>query len=178
MWHRRPVSSDESSHAHSVDLTIRPATDDDVLTIQRTLFEAVTWQGKKGVPPFEEAITHPDFLMYYEDWGRSGDFGVIAELNDEVIGAAYGRTFTNESHGYGFVDETTPELAIAVWGDARGVGVGTALMKAFHLAAADEGFAAVSLSVNHGNFAEAMYRNLGYLEVEDDGDSVLMLKEL
>ena len=155
---------------------IRPATDADLPSIQRTLYEAVTWKSKEGVPPLDIAVQHPEMMMYHEDWGRAGDFGVVAETADGVVGAAYGRTFTEESHGHGYVDPQTPELAIAVWDDHAGQGIGRALMNAFHHAAKDAGFGAVSLSVNRGNFAEKLYRATGYEVLDDDGTSLLMIK--
>ncbi len=160
------------------DWVIRTATNADLPIIQRTLYEAVTWRGKDGVPPVDQAVQHPEMQLYHAGWGRPGDIGVIAEIEGSPVGAAYGRTFTEEAHGHGYVDPETPELAIAVWDGAAGRGIGTALMHAFHDTARREGFAAVSLSVNHGNFAESMYRAMGYEVLEDDGESLLMIRHL
>lgn len=169
----------ESAPQHSEPpFTIRTATAADLPTIQRTLYEAVTWKSKEGVPPVDVAVQHPEMVIYHQDWGREGDIGVVAETGDGVVGAAYGRTFTEESHGHGYVNPETPELAIAVWNGQSGKGIGRALLDAFHDEARRSGFSAVSLSVNKGNFAERLYRTCDYQLIEDDGDSLLMIKDL
>lgn len=165
-------------HEPEPPFTIRPATEADLPAIQRTLYEAVTWKSKDGVPPLDIALRHPEMMMYHEDWGREGDFGVVAETHEGVVGAAYGRMFTEDKHGHGYVNPETPELAIAVWDGQSGKGIGKALMRAFHDEARASGFRSISLSVNKGNFAEQMYRAFDYQIVEDDGDSLLMIKHL
>lgn len=170
--------ANDSTPTESAPWTIRLAGPDDLESIKRTLYEAVTWDGKEGVPPIEVAVQHPEMVPYHIDWGRDSDVGVIAEMEGKAVGAAYGRTFTEEDHGHGYVNPETPELAIAVWDGQAGRGLGTALMHAFHTAAKDAGFDAVSLSVNKGNFAENLYRTTGYEVLEDDGKSLLMIKHL
>ena len=76
---------------------------------------------------------------------------MIAIENGFPVGAAWYRLFTAERPGYGFVDEATPELAIAVVPSARGKGVGGALLDALLARAAEEGHAAISLSVDRTN---------------------------
>ena len=39
-------------------------------------------------------------------------------------------SFHREDHGHGYVDDETPELAVAVWEGRRGEGTGTRLMAA------------------------------------------------
>ena len=68
--------------------------------------------------------------LYVKAWGRPGDSAVIALLDGFPVGAAWYRLFTSEPVGYGFIDEHTPELAVAVVPNARGLGVGSALMRA------------------------------------------------
>ena len=51
--------------------------------------------------------------MYLAGWPRRRDYGLIAE-QDEPIGVAWYRTFTEVTHGHGFVAEDVPELSIAV----------------------------------------------------------------
>ena len=77
------------------------------------------------------AMANPELARYVEDWGRAGDCGVAA-LNAQgaLIGLAWARLWTQENQGFGFVDELTPEMAIAVAQNFRGQGVGSALIEA------------------------------------------------
>src|SRR6185503_9046990 len=66
--------------------------------------------------------------LYVKAWGRQGDTAVLALDRGFPVGAAWYRLFDRERPGFGFVDERTPELAIAVVPNARGRGVGSALL--------------------------------------------------
>ena len=63
-------------------------------------------------------------MRYVRAWGRSGDTAVIALEEGFPVGAAWFRLFPASEPGYGFVDEQTPELAIAVVPSKRGHGIG------------------------------------------------------
>ena len=95
------------------------------------------------------------------------------------VGAAWYRLFDRERPGYGFVDERTPELAIAVVPNARGKGIGTALLDALLERARLDGYPTVSLSVDRANAgAIELYERYGFERVEEDADSVTMLAQL
>ena len=133
-----------------------------------------------GAQRFERAITrHPALTRYVEDWmQRPGDLGFLTESNGEVVGAAWLRCWSAEDHGFGFVDERTPELSMAVWPGHRGRGIGTALLTRTLEAAASE-HSAVSLSVNLSNPALRLYRRFGFERVgQSADDSATMLKRL
>ena len=159
-------------------IELRPATNDDLELLKRALFEAVSWNPDRVLPPYELVIVHPELARYHEGWGRKGDLGVIAERDGEAVGASLCRLFTADDHGHGYVDEETPELAVAVWAGHRGEGIGTRLMTALEEAVRDAGVSQISLSVDADNPARKLYERLGYetLTVED-GD-VRMLKKL
>src|SRR5438876_9983183 len=82
---------------------------------------------------------------YVNNFGRPGDAGLIAWENGP-IGAAWYRLFTAREPGFGFVDEQTPEVTIAVVPSRRGKGAGKELLEALLQQARADGYRAVSLS--------------------------------
>src|SRR5206468_11001958 len=76
---------------------------------------------------------------YVENWGRPGDVALIATEGGHPIGAAWFRLFGKPAPGYGFVDEATPELTVAVVPSRRKHGVGKELVDELLLRAAAEG---------------------------------------
>jgi len=117
--------------------------------------------------------------LYVKAWGRPGDTAVIAIDGGFPAGAAWYRLFPRDRPGYGFVDERTPELAIAVVPNARGKGVGSALLGALLDRARVEGYGAISLSVDRNNAgAIELYERHGFERVGEDDDSVTMLAHL
>jgi ribosomal protein S18 acetylase RimI-like enzyme len=159
-------------------IDLRPARGDDIEVLKRALFEAVSWNPERELPPYEFVIAHPELARYHECWGRRGDLGVIAEQDGEAVGASLCRLFTADDHGHGYVDDDTPELAVAVWEGHRGEGIGSGLMAAIEDAARDAGFAQISLSVDPDNPARKLYERLGYATLTVDDHGVRMLKEL
>ena len=107
---------------------------------------------------------------YVRGWGRPGDTAVIALEGGFPVGAAWFRLFPPAEPGYGFVDESTPELAIAVVPSKRGRGIGDELLQALLAKAKDAGYERLSLSVEPGNPARKLYERHGF-EVVDEGDA-------
>jgi ribosomal protein S18 acetylase RimI-like enzyme len=94
---------------------------------------------------------------------------VIALEQGFPVGAAWFRLFSAAEPGYGFVDEATPELAIAVVPSKRGHGIGDELLQALLAKAEAAGYGRLSLSVEPGNPARKLYERHGF-EVVDEGD--------
>jgi ribosomal protein S18 acetylase RimI-like enzyme len=117
--------------------------------------------------------------LYVKAWGRPGDSAVVALLDGFPVGAAWYRLFTTEPVGYGFIDEHTPELAVAVVPNARGLGVGSALMRALLERAREDGYAALSLAVDrHNEGAIGLYRQFGFGQAAEAPDSLTLRLEL
>jgi ribosomal protein S18 acetylase RimI-like enzyme len=128
------------------------------------LGEAAVWRPEKPTPTGDQVLADPRFAMYLAGWPRSGDFGLVAE-QDGPVGAAWYRTFTEASHGHGFVSGDVPELAIAVIASRRHEGIGRRLLVDLIEASEAQGHAALSLSVNHGNPARELYESVGFQPV-------------
>jgi ribosomal protein S18 acetylase RimI-like enzyme len=117
--------------------------------------------------------------LYVKAWGRPGDTAVIAIDGGFPVGAAWYRLFGKDKPGYAFVDERTPELAIAVVPNARGKGVGSKLLDALLARAREAGYPTITLSVDRANAgAIELYQRHGFERVAEDQDSVTMLARL
>ena len=112
---------------------------------------------------------------YVNNWGRPGDAGLIAWENGP-IGAAWYRVFPASAPGFGFVDERTPELTIAVVPSRRGGGLGAELMDALLERARKEGHSAISLSAERGR--TGLYERYGFQPVEEKDGTVTMKASL
>lgn len=115
---------------------------------------------------------------YVRGWGRPGDTAVVALEGGFPVGAAWFRVFPAAGPGYGFVDESTPELAIAVVPSKRGHGVGDELLGALIQKAQSAGYGRLSLSVEPGNPARKLYERHGFAVVDEGAEAWTMVAEL
>ncbi|MEX2393281.1 MAG: GNAT family N-acetyltransferase [Actinomycetota bacterium] len=159
-------------------MLIRDATPDDLPFLERMWHTAAFWQPEVFVMSVDDARQIPEIARYIDGWGRPGDVGLIAEEDELPLGAAWYRTFSADDPGYGFVDDDTPELAIAVDAEARRRGVATSLLDALITRARDEGKPALSLSVNTDNPSRQIYERCGFVDVRSDDGSFVMVRDL
>jgi GNAT superfamily N-acetyltransferase len=150
---------------------VRRGSHADVTFMRSMLAHAYHWR----VAGFEADIP---LARYTENWGRPGDLALIAMESGHPIGAAWLRRFTSASPGYGFVDDETPELTIAVVPSRRRHGIGQELLDALLEQARAAGHRSVSLSVEHGSDAVAFYERNGFAEVGEYHGAFTMLKQL
>jgi ribosomal protein S18 acetylase RimI-like enzyme len=156
-------------------IEIRDLRSDETQFLRDMLYAAIAWNRKRRLLPKTLLLRLPQLTMFYEGWGRAGDTGLVAEEDGRRVGLAWYRLFTDEVHGEGYVDEQTPEVAIAVVGSQRGRGIGTALMDAIHERARQQGMKQISLSVDADNPAKHLYVRLGYLDVQGDEHGKMIL---
>jgi [ribosomal protein S18]-alanine N-acetyltransferase len=154
---------------------IRPGSRHDARFLRDMLHHAYYWR-ERTVPqdPMEGSVQR-----YVMNWGRPGDAAVIA-LDDAgaAVGAAWYRLFKATAPGYGFVDEGTPELSIAVVPSRRGKGIGDELLSALLTQARRDGFTQVSLSVEPDNPALRLYERHGFHKVGESSGSATMVATL
>jgi ribosomal protein S18 acetylase RimI-like enzyme len=117
-------------------------------------------------------------VRYVEQWGRPGDAAVIEVERFRPVGAAWYRLFDAAEPGYGFVDEQTPELTVAVVPSCRGRGYGEELLSALIDEARAAGFARLSLSVEPDNPALHLYERHRFRTVAERGGALVMVAEL
>lgn len=151
---------------------IRPGTPQDARFLRDMLRHAYYWRSGNE----DETGLHP--MRYVENWGRPGDAAVIALDEGFPVGAAWYRLFKETAPGYGFIDESTPELSIAVVPSRRGHGFGGELMDALLARARSEGYRAISLSVASDSPAVKLYERYGFANVDERDGATTMRAEL
>jgi ribosomal protein S18 acetylase RimI-like enzyme len=146
----------------AVPFSMREARQEDERFLSDMLYTAATWRpGPRSQSA--EVLSHPDIALYIEGWRRPGDEGVIAEAGTgEPVGAAWYRLFSDEAHGFGFVNAETPEITIAVREEFRGHGIGGALLHELIDCARRRRFPGLSLSVEPDNPALRLYEQAGF----------------
>ncbi len=158
-------------------IIIRNARPDDIELLKEALYISVVWDDEEP-SSFEQVVGHPELAQYWENWGRPGDLGVVAERDGQYVGAAFGRLFTEDRPSFGFVDEQTPEVGIGIIEGERGKGLGRQMMLQLEGLYREFGSRRLSLSVNFTNPARHLYESLGYAEVGQDENSAQMVKDL
>ncbi len=129
------------------------------------LFEASHF-GESGATSPADLHSVPELAHYVENWGTTGGLGIIGSIDNKPQGAAWLRLLTGNNAGYGYINDTTPELAIATAPEARGTGLGTAMLTRL-IHNAHSIYPAISLSVRDTNPARRLYERLGFVEVPD-----------
>ncbi len=154
---------------------IRRATASDRIAVLRALAVAADWRND---PPARLDLTDDQILRYVESWPRSEDLGVVAEVGDEIVGAAWARCFDLHRPGYGFVADDVPELTIGVEARHRGRGIGRALLDALAEQARARGFDELSLSVETDNPARRLYERSGFTDWHRGEGAITMVLRL
>jgi ribosomal protein S18 acetylase RimI-like enzyme len=115
---------------------------------------------------------------YVAGWGRRGDTALVAIDEFQPVGAAWYRLFEEGEPGYGFVDDETPELTIAIVPSRRGKGLGEQLLTSLLELARKEGFDQISLSVEPDNPAIRLYEQHGFTRAGERAGALVMSAEL
>jgi len=117
-----------------------------------------------------------DLRLHAEQWGRAGDVGVVAEVDNRDVGGCWMRLLRGGA-GLAYVDDETPQLGIALLPEFRHKGHGqTLLMTALHMAR-EAGYRQVSLTVHPANPAIAMLERSGFEAIgERHGDRLMVAR--
>jgi ribosomal-protein-alanine N-acetyltransferase len=159
-------------------MKIRSGTAEDQPFLEEMLFEAIFWNPATTRPDINDFFKETKLNRFLSNWGRPGDKSFIAEKGGVPIGAAWYRLFKAEEGSYGFVDENTPEIGMAISKDHRSQGIGRKLLRALISEAQQERFESLSLSVDPANFALKLYESEGFVKVGESGTSWTLLRKL
>ena len=144
-----------------INYKIRPIKTSEIDLLKDFVYEAIFQREGELLLP-RSIINQPDIKIYIEDFGKPDDLCLVAELDGKVVGAVWTRIFCGPIKGYAYIDDKTPELAISLYKEYRGKGIGTALMKSMLQLLKSRGYKQVSLGVQKDNYAVKMYKNLGF----------------
>ncbi|MEB3177766.1 MAG: GNAT family N-acetyltransferase [Nostocaceae cyanobacterium] len=166
-----------------VEYKIREVNEDDVPFLWDMLYEIchTHWLRDGKEPPAREILQKPELAKYVQGWGRLGDKGFIAinTENQTSIGAAWYRLYPENDKAYGYVDDATPEISIAVVSRYVNKGIGRSLLVTLRSQARLDGYQQISLSVDPNNPpAFHLYNKLGFEKVGMFQTSWIMKKVL
>ena len=153
-----------------MEYTIREMTVMEYPLLNEFLYEAIFIpDGIK--PPPRDIIASPELQIYIERFGTSkDDFALVAEIERKIVGAVWVRIMND----YGHIDAETPSLAISLYKEYRGFGIGTAMMKEILTLLKSHGYSRVSLSVQKANYAATMYLKIGFSIVRENEEEYIM----
>ena len=105
---------------------------------------------------------------------RRGDNCLVADFGGKAAGAVWARIMDD----YGHVDDETPSIAISLYKEYRGQGIGSRMMQEMLEQLKAQGYKRVSLSVQKANYAVRMYKKLGFAIVDENEEEYIMVCEL
>lgn len=115
---------------------------------------------------------------YVDGWGRPGDTVLIAMDGGHRVGAGWIRIFRETAPGYGFIDESTPELTVAVVPTRQGEGIGLELLRGLLDRARADAYRAVSVSVEKNHPEVAFFEGEGFEQVGETTHAVVLRRVL
>lgn len=157
----------------SLEYRIRKIRQSEYPILSDFLYEAIFVPEGTEKPP-RQVIQRPELQVYVADFGKADDACLVAELGGKIVGAVWARIMDD----YGHIDEKTPSLAISLYDAYRGLGIGTALMKAMLQSLTEKGYRQVSLSVQKANDAVNLYRKTGFAVVSENEEEYIMVCRL
>ena len=154
-----------------MDVTIRKMQKQEYPLLDNFLYEAI-FIPESIEPPPKTIITSPELQVYVERFGESkDDLGLAAEVDGKIVGTVWVRIMND----YGHIDDGTPSLAISLYKEYRGFGIGTAMMKEILTLLKSHGYSQVSLSVQKANYAAKVYLKIGFEIVKENEEEYIMV---
>ena len=153
---------------------IREIKKDEYKILDDFLYQAIFIPKGTKKPP-REIIKNEELQVYIKDFGTDkNDNCLVAEYDNKIVGACWTRIMND----YGHIDNDTPSLAISLYKEYRGKGIGTDLMKTILKLLKDKGYKKTSLAVQKNNYAVRMYKNVGFKIVDENKEEYIMVCDL
>ncbi len=154
-----------------MNYTIRKIQKQEYPLLDNFLYEAILFQMVSNLHP--KPLLHlPNYRFMLSVSGESkDDWGLVAEVDGKIVGAVWVRIMND----YGHIDDETPSLAISLYKEYRGFGIGTAMMKEILALLKSHGYSRVSLSVQKANYAAKMYLKIGFEIVKENEEEYIMV---
>lgn len=157
-----------------MDYIIREMRKEEYGLLEDFLYEAIFIP--EGVAAPERSIIRQQPLqVYITDFGKEkDDIAFVAEIDGKVAGAVWARIMDD----YGHIDDHTPSLAISLYKEYRGLGMGSAMLGKMLSALKEKGYARTSLAVQKENYAVKMYQKAGFEVIDENEEEYIMVFRL
>lgn len=156
---------------------IRELRRDEISLLEEYLYYAIFQ--REGEPLLPHSIIHqPAISVFIDDFGAPEDNCLVADMSGKIVGAVWTRILSGDIKGFGNIDDSTPEFAISVLPEFRGLGIGTRLMSEMLRLLQQKGYSQASLAVQKDNYASKMYKNVGFKIIDTTEEEYIMLIKL
>lgn len=157
-----------------MNYTIRQIRVDEYPLLKEFTYQALFNRDPDFVIP-KEVLEQQELKVYYENFGQKDDHGLVAIVNNQVVGAVWVRILDGEVKGFGNINSTTPEFAISLLPEYRNYGIGTNLMRSMLEELKKFDYSQTSLAVQKDNYALKMYQAVGFHIEKELEEEYLML---
>lgn len=157
-----------------MDYIIRERLPEEYHLLEIFLYEAIFVPEGMAAPP-ESIIGKPELQVYLTGFGKKkDDAGLVVEVGSKVVGAVWARIMND----YGHIDDETPSLAVSLFKEYRGLGIGTALMKEMLRVLKQRGYKQTSLAVQKANYAVNLYKKAEFEIIDENDEEYIMVCHL
>ena len=159
-------------------VVIREIRQNEIPKLEDMLYEAIYQPDESDLIP-RSVLQIPEINIYIKDFGTlKDDYGLVADLDEEIIGAVWIRILSGKIKGYGNIDGETPEFAISLFKEYRNRGIGTLLMTHMIDYLRKKGYKKASLNVKKENYAVKLYQKVGFEIMDENEEDFLMVLKL
>ena len=153
-----------------MEYVIREMRNEEYCLLDNFLYEAIFIPDGTAAPP-KSVIACPELQVYIFGFGKQKhDTALVAEVQGSIVGAIWVRIMND----YGHIDDDTPSLAMSIYKEYRGLGIGTSLLKQLLSVERLAGYSKISLSVQKSNYAVKMYKKAGFTVVDENSEEYIM----